>query len=178
MPVATPRKDPRFGLIVDSSTLITSKTDLKGVITYCNRDFLTYSGYMEKDLIGKPHSIIRHADMPRCVFKLLWEYIQDGKEIFAFVKNQAKSGDFYWVFTNVTPSFDEKGNIIGYYSVRRVPNLAIIPTIESLYANLRSLESNGFGESMKALRDFIAQSGKSYNQLICELQETKAESNA
>lgn len=170
----TPRKDPRFGLVVDPSTLITSKTDLKGVITYCNRDFLAYSGYAERELIGKPHSLIRHPDMPRCVFKLLWDYIQDGREIFAFVKNLAKTRDFYWVFTNVTPSFDEKGNIIGYYSVRRSPNLSIIPVIEDLYAKLRSLETHGYTESMQALEDFIAQSGKSYNQLICELQESKS----
>ena len=84
------RKDLRFGLLVEPNILITSKTDLQGIITYCNRDFLTYSGYTESELLNQPHNIIRHKDMPRCVFKMLWEYIQSGREIFAFVKNLTK----------------------------------------------------------------------------------------
>lgn len=169
------QKDPRFGLVVTPQTLITSKTDLKGVLTYCNRDFLAYSGYQEDEILGKPHNIIRHKDMPRCVFKKLWEYIRDGKEIFAFVKNLSKSKNFYWVFTNITPSFDENGKIIGYYSVRRTPNLAAIPAIENLYSKLCEIEhthGGGMEQSTKALDDFVADSGKSYNQLVFELQSS------
>ncbi len=168
------RKDSRFGLLIEDDTLITSKTDLKGVITYCNKDFLLYSGYTEEELINHPHNIIRHKDMPRCVFKLLWDYIEHGKEIFAFVKNQAKSGDFYWVFTNITPSYDETNRIVGYYSVRRMPNLKVIPTIEEIYANLCALEhkSGGMEASLQALNDFVASQHKEYNQIIFELQES------
>ncbi len=165
------RKDLRFGLLVEPNILITSKTDLQGIITYCNRDFLTYSGYTESELLNQPHNIIRHKDMPRCVFKMLWEYIQSGREIFAFVKNLTKNKDFYWVFANVTPSFDEHNNIIGYYSVRRAPNLNAIPIIEDLYTKLCALETdNNMQQSIKALNDFITQSNKQYNQIICELQ--------
>jgi len=73
--------------------IIVSKTDLKGIITYANRTFLKVSGYSEEELLGKPHSIIRHPDMPRCVFKLLWDTIEAGREILAYVKNMAKNGD-------------------------------------------------------------------------------------
>ncbi|KAA8710735.1 PAS domain-containing protein [Helicobacter canis] len=166
------QRDPHFGLIIEPDTLITSKTDLKGVITYCNRDFLAYSGYGEEELIGKPHNIIRHKDMPACVFKLLWDYIQSGREIFAFVKNLTKHKEHYWVFTNVTPSFDNLGNIIGYYSVRRAPNLAVIPTIEALYKDLCALESKGgYEHSLKALQEFVQAQNKSYNHIICDLQK-------
>jgi PAS domain S-box-containing protein len=73
--------------------LIVSKTDLRGVITYANELFTEVCGYHEDELLGRPHSIIRHPEMPRCVFKLLWDTIQDGHEIFAFVVNLCKSGD-------------------------------------------------------------------------------------
>jgi PAS domain S-box-containing protein len=98
--------------------LIVSKTDLKGIITYANRTFLSVAGYTEQEILGKPHSIIRHPDMPRCVFKLLWDTIESGNEIFAYVKNMAKNGDHYWVFAHVTPTLDAHGNIIGYHANR------------------------------------------------------------
>ncbi|MCR6593547.1 PAS domain-containing protein, partial [Campylobacter insulaenigrae] len=72
-------------------------------------------------------------DMPRTVFKYLWNYIQEGKEIFAFVKNKTKFNDYYWVFANVTASFDQKGNIINYYSVRRKPKKEAVDTIKEVY---------------------------------------------
>lgn len=165
-------KDSRFGLLLNKDTLITSKTDTKGVITYCNQDFMLYSGYNEDELIDAPHNIVRHKDMPKCVFKVLWDYIQSGKEIFAFVKNRTKFDEFYWVFTNITPSYDKDGKIIGYYSVRRKPNLNAIPTIEGLYKNLVSIESaSGMNESLKALVAFIESNKKPYNQIVLELQD-------
>ncbi len=86
--------------------IIVSKTDLKGIITYANRTFLDVALYREDEVLGMPHSIIRHPDMPRCVFKLLWDTIEEGNEIIAYVKNMAKNGDFYWVFAHVTPTFN------------------------------------------------------------------------
>lgn len=86
----------------DENLFIVSKTDLKGNITYANDLFIEISGYTEKELIGAPHNILRHKDMPRAVFKLLWDKIQKGEEIFAYVKNRAKSGKYYWVHAYVT----------------------------------------------------------------------------
>lgn len=115
--------------------LIVSKTDLKGRITYANGIFCRMAGYSETELLGAPHSIVRHPDMPRAVFKLLWDSLLEGREVFAYVKNISRNGDFYWVFAHVTPSYDERRNIIGFHSNRRVPNRrAIEQTITPLYA--------------------------------------------
>lgn len=127
----------------DDDEIIVSKTDLKGRITYCNDVFLRVAGYTEKEVLGQPHSIIRHPDMPRCVFKLLWDTLESGKEIFAYVVNRAKNGDHYWVLAHVTPSRDESGNIIGYHSNRRVPDRAVLDnTIIPLYRKLLAEEKS------------------------------------
>jgi PAS domain S-box-containing protein len=153
--------------------LIVSKTDLKGRLTYVNRLFCQIADYDEADLLGKPHSVIRHPDMPRAVFKLLWDRITDGDEIFAYVKNMTRTGDFYWVFAHVTPSYDENKNIIGYHSNRRVPNADVVRnTIVPLYAELLQEEhrhKNG-QQSLAAgfdfLTNFLKAKNASYEELI------------
>lgn len=123
--------------------LIVSKTDLKGRLTYVNEVFCKIAGYTEAELLGQPHSIIRHPDMPRAVFKLLWDTVLAGREIFAYVKNMAKNGDYYWVLAHVTPSYDEQHQIIGFHSNRRVPDRAIVAnTIVPLYAEVLQEEKN------------------------------------
>ncbi len=159
-------------IILNSDALITSKTDLKGNIIYANNDFLKYAGYRVDELLKKPHSIVRHEDMPRTVFKCLWDYIQRGEEIFAFVKNKAKDGRFYWVFANVTASFDAQGNIINYYSVRRAPNRKVLPLIQEVYQVLLEKEKQGgINAGLKALNEIVNSYKTSYNQLIFNLQE-------
>lgn len=103
----------------DASDLIVSKTDLKGRITYANRTFCAISGYDEAEVIGQPHAMIRHPDMPRAVFRLLWDAILEGREIFAYVKNMTRTGDHYWVFAHVTPSRDAERRVSGFHSNRR-----------------------------------------------------------
>ena len=121
--------------------IIVSKTDVKGIITYANRTFLNVAMYTEQEVLGQPHSIIRHPDMPRCVFKLLWDTLESGNEIFAYVKNMAKNGAFYWVFAHVTPTFDPSGRIIGYHSNRRKPDRNQIQIADELYRKLKQEES-------------------------------------
>ncbi|WP_240811468.1 energy taxis response protein CetC, partial [Campylobacter helveticus] len=158
--------------VLADDTLITSKTDLKGDIIYANADFLKYAGYKMDEILYKPHNIVRHEDMPKTVFKCLWDYIVEGNEIFAFVKNKAKSGDYYWVFANITASFDEKRNIINYYSVRRKPNPKAIPIIESVYKTLLEKErEGGIKEGVKTLMELVGSYKMTYNQLIFDLQE-------
>src|ERR1700761_2971359 len=106
----------------DTDDVIVTKTDPGGRLTYANEVFLNISHLTEKQALGAPHSIIRHPDMPASVFRLLWQTIQEGREIFAYVLNRATNGDHYWVFAHVTPSFDAGGNIVGYHSNRRVPD--------------------------------------------------------
>jgi PAS domain S-box-containing protein len=116
--------------------LIVTKTDLKGRITYANKVFLRLAQLTEAEALGQPHNIIRHPEMPRCVFKLLWDTLEAKKEIFAFVNNMAMNGDHYWVFAHVTPSFDNSGQVIGYHSNRRKPRPEQIAKIAPLYDQL------------------------------------------
>ena len=151
---------------------IVSKTDTKGIITYGNEIFIRMSGYAEKELLGAPHNILRHPDVPAVVFKLLWDRIKAKSSINAYVKNKCKNGDFYWVFAKVTASLDEKGNIIGYYSVRRKPKEAAINLIEGLYADLLKAEkSGGMEASGKLLNEILAEKGVSYDEFIITLQK-------
>jgi PAS domain S-box-containing protein len=156
--------------------LIVSKTDLKGRITYANQTFCKMAGFSEAEIVGAPHSLIRHPDMPRSVFKLLWDTIKGGNEIFAYVKNMSKNGDFYWVFAHVTPSYDGKHNIIGYHSNRRVPDRGVINNvIAPLYAEVRREEkkhTNGQQELAAGyafLTDFLKSKGTTYDALIFSL---------
>jgi PAS domain S-box-containing protein len=161
--------------VLGEDDFIVSKTDLKGVITYGNRIFIQMSGYSELELLDAPHSILRHPDMPRVVFKLLWDTIQAKQEICAYVKNLAKDGSFYWVFANITPSFDPDGNLIGYYSVRRKPRPEAVQAISPLYRTLLEAERKaGDGQAgMKAsaaiLHQALEQKGVSYAEFVLGL---------
>lgn len=126
----TPTGNERF---FGEDEIIVSKTDLTGKILYANDVFLRIGGYTEAEVIGKPHSLIRHPEMPRAVFKLLWDTVSQGREIFAYVLNLSKNGDHYWVYAHVTPTLDSSGNIIGYHSNRRTPDRSKLPTIQKLY---------------------------------------------
>jgi PAS domain S-box-containing protein len=149
---------------------IVSKTDLKGRITYGNALFIEISGYEEAELINQPHNILRHSDMPAVVFKLLWKEIQAGNEIFAYVKNKNKHGDFYWVFAHVTPSFDSNRTISNYHSVRRKPSAKALEVIKPLYTTLLQKEKNaGVKASEELLVQLLKDKGLSYDEFILSL---------
>lgn len=147
---------------------IISKTDMQGRITYGNTHFINISGYTEKEFINAPHNILRHPDMPSAVFRLLWESISKGEEIFAYVKNLNKYGKYYWVLAHVTPSFDGSGKIIGYHSVRRKPKSSSIETVAALYKQMLEKEkSSGKNTSEALLKETIKQKGFSnYEEFI------------
>jgi len=160
----------------DPDEIIVSKTDLKGRITYANRTFSKIAGWSRAELMGEPHSIIRHPDMPRAVFKLLWDRLGEEKEVFAYVKNMARSGDFYWVFAHVTPSYDDAGRVVGYHSNRRVPDRRVVrEVIEPLYADLSALEAShanakdGLRASYVRLMDIVKSKASSYDELVFSL---------
>lgn len=158
----------RFG----ADEILVSKTDLKGRITYANDVFVRVSAYPEHELLGAPHSIIRHPEMPRAVFHLLWETVERGDEIFAFVNNLAGDGESYWVLAHVTPSFDAAHRIVGYHSHRRCPEDAQLATIEPLYRSLLAEEKKHTGaraqvEAGRALLDrTLADAGVSYEEFV------------
>jgi PAS domain S-box-containing protein len=160
----------------DQDDIIVSKTDPKGRITYANRTFCQIAGYSEAELLGQPHNIIRHPDMPRAVFKLLWDTLFEGREVFAYVKNMAKSGDYYWVFAHVTPSFDRNKKIVGFHSSRRVPDrktveTAIIP-VYSAMLNEERRHRNGqaaLAASFKMVVDLLKSKNMPYDEFIFSL---------
>ena len=168
-PSVVPTQVERF---FPEDEIIVSKTDLKGHITYANDTFLTIAGFTEEELLGKPHSIIRHPDMPRCVFKLLWDVIQSRREIFAYVENMAKNGDYYWVFAHVTPTLDDSGRIIGYHSNRRVPERSQVELFTQVYRQLLDEERrhpdwrSGMEAAGKMLVDMIAAKGMEYEEFV------------
>jgi len=165
-------------LYFEPHEVIVSKTNLKGKITYANETFAQIAEIKRKDAIGKPHNFIRHPHMPKCIFKLLWDAISEGQEVFAYVLNRSTKGNEYWVFAHVTPSFDQSNKIIGYHSSRRVPNRQIVDTvIKPLYQELLKIEQSaaskksGLENSYKTLQDTIQASGKKYNHFIMTLGE-------
>lgn len=155
--------------VMRESDFIVSKTDAKGLITYGNPIFIEFSGYSESDLIGSQHNVVRHPDMPRAAFKLAWDTISSGREFFAYVKNMAGDGSYYWVFAHITPDFDDRGNIVGYTSVRRCPRREAIAAIEPLYAAMRA------AEQAAGARDALAAGGQVLNDALLANGVTYAE---
>ncbi len=128
--------------VVPPDTILVSATDLKSRITHCNRAFVEVSGYSPEELLGQPHNMIRHPDMPKEGFRDLWDTIEAGKPWTALVKNRRKDGDHYWVRANVTPILDGD-RVTGYLSVRTIPSREEITATEPLYAALREAEKAG-----------------------------------
>jgi len=138
---------------LDPKRYIVSETDAKGKITYCNDYFMEVSGYNEEELIGKAHNIIRHPDMPKVIFKLLWETISAGKNINALVKNLAKDGRYYWIFTEFEIRKDtDTGDIIGYHAARKKISKHVIEIIAGLYAELLQIEKD---DSIEAAQEYL-----------------------
>ncbi|HEX8963029.1 MAG TPA: PAS domain-containing protein [Rhodocyclaceae bacterium] len=160
--------------VMREDDFIVSKTDPKGIITYCNPIFIEFSGYGEEELLGTQHNIIRHPDMPRAAFKLVWDTIQGGKEVFAYVKNMSKDGGFYWVFTHITPDFGPRGDIVGYTSVRRCPKREAIEKVAPVYRKMVEAEKaagarDAIGAGTAVLVDLLKQTGMSYEELVFSL---------
>ena len=159
---------------LDEHDFIVSKTDLTGRITYANRIFMKIAGYREEELLGKQHNIIRHPDMPRGVFRLLWSVIESGQECFAYVKNMASSGDYYWVYANVTVDYDANRNPIGYFSVRRKPSREGVQTLMPIYREMLRIEQQAGPKrapdaSLEWLTEQLKSKGVSYEEFIHSL---------
>lgn len=165
-------------VMLADNEFIVSKTDPKGLITYVNRTFMTIAGYSETELLGKQHNIIRHPDMPRGAFKLLWDTLQQGEEFFGYVKNLCKDGSYYWVFANVTPDFDTRGQLRGYYSVRRQPSRNAINTITPIYQKMLQIEHSSntkeaMTHSVEYLNNTLATLNTTYSHLILSLNNAE-----
>jgi len=162
--------------VMSENDFIVSKTDIKGYITYCNRIFVEMAGWSRFELIGANHNIIRHPDMPKIAFKILWDLVQAKKEFFGFVKNLRKDGGYYWVLAYITPDVDLNGNIIGYTSFRKKPSRRGIEFLTPVYKQLVEAERNGgvsasyelLKQTLNATDDNII---TKYQNLVFDLQK-------
>ncbi len=153
---------------------IVSKTDTKGRITYANRVFMSIADYSEDRLLGVQHNIIRHPDMPRGVFRFMWNTLKQGDEFFGYVKNMTARGDYYWVLANVTPDLDENDQLVGYFSVRRKPKRSALDTVIPIYQEMLALEQRSGpaqapDASMALLSDKLKGLGMSYERFVLSI---------
>ena len=160
---------------LEQNEIIVSKTDTKGIITYANQVFCEIADYSLGEVLGKPHNILRNPDMPACIFKLFWETIKSGNELFSYVVNSGKNGVYYWVFAHVTPSFNEAGTITGFHSNRRKPSESALKAIKELYANLLRAENacstrqDGIETGYKMLMNLLKEKEMTYEEFVLSL---------
>ncbi len=170
------RPEPKNNQIkLDPKRYIVSKTDKHGIIEYGNDYFVEISGYTEPELLGQPHSIIRHPDMPKIVFKLMWDRINKAQNIMAVVKNLAKDGSYYWVVTEFQPKVDPITNdIISHTAFRKAAPQKAVDVMEPIYQKLLEIEKEGGMEaSEKYLRGFLEEKGVTYDEFVNDLVGNK-----
>lgn len=161
--------------VMDDDKIIVSKTDPTGRIAYASSYFLEISDFTLGDLLNQQHSIVRNPNVPRCIFKLLWERLKAGQEVFAYLVNRSKADDYYWVFAHVTPTFDERGAITGYHSNRRKPRVEALKQVQQLYARLLAVEAApgnhkaSLEASYQMLTQYLAEQGKDYEEYVLTL---------
>lgn len=160
--------------------MIVTKTDLQGRITYANDVFCQVSAIPESTMLGSPHNIIRHPDMPRSIFRVLWQTLAERREIFAYVVNLAADGAHYWVLAHVTPSVDAGGEVVGYHSNRRRPDPHAIRTVRPLYQRVLAEERrhqsahDATNAGMAVIDDEIQRLGTTYDELVWSLTSRSA----
>ncbi|ATE59711.1 PAS domain-containing protein [Thauera sinica] len=155
---------------------IVSKTDLTGRITYVNRAFMRVSNYRESELLGEQHNIVRHPDMPRGIYRLLWETLKQEREFFGLAKNLTSDGHYYWVFANITADVDAAGQTVGYVSVRRQAPAAAVRAVVPLYAEMLRIEREGSAvaapeASVAYLRQLLAGQHTTYDKFVLGLYQ-------
>lgn len=152
----------------DKTTTILSKTDHKGIIEYCNEGFCNVSGYSDEELMGSNHNIVRHPDMPKALFKALWDCLDNDQPIHAIVKNKSKSGRYYWVQAQFKTLISD-GNRY-YFSVRTGVSPEQVAKVEGIYKKLLEIEkTEGTKESDLFLANFLKEHNTTYNDLILSI---------
>ncbi len=162
-------------IVLDPKKYIVSKTDTKGIIEYGNEYFVAISGYKESELVGKPHNIIRHPDMPKVIFKLMWDRLESRRNIFALVKNLSKDGRYYWVMTDFDVKINHATNeTLGYFAYRKAAPKKAVEKIEKIYAKLIEIEKvSGLKGSEHYFQGYLEERGQTYDEFINELTENK-----
>jgi len=160
---------------LNNKKIIVSKTDKNGKILYANDYFCEVSGYELDELLGVSHNILRHPDMPRAIFYLMWQSIRSGKNITALVKNLAKSGEYYWVTTDFEHYRNDKGEISSYIAFRRPASKKAIEAIEDLYSSLLLIEnSSGLEASLVYLQGYLDERHTNYHEMMDKIVKPKS----
>lgn len=155
--------------------MIVSKTDTSGNILYVNDYFCEVAGYEVDEVLGRPHSILRHPDMPKAIFFLMWQNIQNGLNITAVVKNLAKTGEYYWVTTDFEFQRDREGDIESYIAFRRPANKKVVAAISDLYSRLIDIEKrHGVEASLVYLQGYLDEHHTDYHTFINNLVNPKS----
>ncbi len=153
---------------------IVSKTDINGIITFANKNFCDVSGYSEEELIGVPHNIVRHPDMPRTIFFLVWSSLLRGEPVSGVVKNLAKSGKYYWVIADFDIKKDMDGNIKSLIAFRRAAPQNVIDVIEDLYESMLNIEKrHGMEGSLAYLEAYLDEKEMNYEEFLDDLVAPK-----
>lgn len=154
----------------DKSVVLTSKTDVKGNIEFANEAFIDVCGYEDYELIDTPHSIVRHPDMPKILFKVIWDKLKAGEKAVAIFKNLAKSGRYFWVYAEIEPMFKDNNKVQNYLAkYKSVSEDLISKSIEPFYKRLMQIENvSGLNYSEKYLIGFLEEKQKDYFQYIQE----------
>ena len=161
-------------IVFSKKKFIVSKTDINGNITFINKNFCEISGYTEEELIGMPHNILRHSDMPRAIFYLVWNSLLRGEPVSGVIKNLAKSGEYYWVIADFDIKKDVSGEIKSFTAFRRAAPNQVIDTMEELYETMLKIEKKrGMEGSLSYLEAFLEDQDMSYDEFLGELIKPK-----
>lgn len=161
-------------IVFSKKKFIVSKTDIHGNIVFINKNFCDISGYSENELIGEPHNVLRHPDMPKAVFFLVWNSLLAGREVSGVIKNLAKSGEYYWVIADFSIKRDDTGEIKSFTAFRRAAPTQVIESIEELYQTMLNIEKkHGMERSLAYLEAFLEEHELSYDEFLEELVKPK-----
>ena len=156
-------------ILLDDKKVIMSKTDKRGIIQYVNDYFCEVAQYDKEELIGKPHNIIRHPDMPKVIFKLLWEKLHKAENLYVIIKNLTKYGNYYWVVTKFETTFDDNGNILAHYARRKAIPKKIKNIAGDIYDKIRKIEAFDEQLAEDSFYEILASYNLTYDQFFLEL---------
>ncbi|CAA6823257.1 MAG: SIGNAL-TRANSDUCTION SENSOR PROTEIN-PAS/PAC domain [uncultured Sulfurovum sp.] len=157
-------------IIFSKKQFIISKTDIEGNILFVNQNFCNITGYKYDELIGEPHSVLRHPDMPKAIFYMIWKSLLAGMEVSAIIKNVAKSGKYYWVIADFSMQRNKYGKLETFTSFTRHAPAYVSEGIQELYDNMNYSErKTGIEGSLCYLETFLKEKHLSYNEYLEEL---------
>ena len=154
--------------------VIVSRTNTQGDIVYCNSTFLDVNGFKSSEVINRPHSIVRHPDMPKSIFKIIWSIISQGLPIQAVIKNKTNDGYYYWTLMTIKPQRDRDNKIISYVAYgKQAPNI-VIKKIEPLYRVMKEIEErDDIDAALEYLESYLKEKNMTYAQYIKHLNKNR-----